>query len=79
MSFVTTIDLFCDGQGCVRWRDGAVCYPTSRARSRTQKSAVEDGWSVERVNRIVKHYCPTCTTKRAKEKRNAKQQRRRHL
>lgn len=54
MSIVKTIDVFCDGEGCVNWAENAT--RTNVHATLVRKRAREDGW----IHRHGADLCPTC-------------------
>ena len=59
MSFTTTIDIFCDGEGCGDWTHGDVTTQRWRAESAAKAKGWTQGW---RKGKKI-HLCPLCNGK----------------
>jgi hypothetical protein len=57
MSYVTTIDIFCDGKGCAAWGDDFCQTETSKRAM--DKIAKRWGWRKTATG----HLCPVCVAK----------------
>lgn len=57
MSAIWTLDVRCDGEGCVEWANGCDSHTLTEAR----KLLNPQGWSTKREGGKMYDLCPACT------------------
>ena len=57
MSIAKTYDVFCDGDGCINWEDGA---SSTRSASVARRHAKGYGWVRRRLDGRMVDLCPRC-------------------
>jgi hypothetical protein len=55
VSITISTDVFCDGDGCIHWVDGAT-GPRTKARAAREHARRHHGWTISRLG----DFCPDC-------------------